>query len=144
MLGRVIDATGRPRDGQGPVEAATSRPLDAPAPGPLDREPVREPLSTGIKVIDAAIPVGLGQRELILGDRTTGKSSIAIDAIINQRDSGIVCVYVSIGSRRAAVKETVDELAASGSVGPHRRRRSRRSRARADAIPRRLRRLRTR
>ncbi|HEY5477150.1 MAG TPA: F0F1 ATP synthase subunit alpha, partial [Tepidiformaceae bacterium] len=89
------------------------RPVDAAAPGPLDREPVREPLLTGIKAIDAAVPIGLGQRELILGDRETGKSSIAIDTIINQRHSGVVCVYVSIGSKRASVKETIDELAAN-------------------------------
>jgi len=116
VLGRVIDAVGNPRDGLGPLESSRLRPLDSSSPGPLDREPVREPLLTGIKVIDAAVPVGLGQRELILGDRGTGKSSIAIDTIINQRDSGVVCIYVSIGSRRAAVKEVVDELTTSGAL----------------------------
>jgi F-type H+/Na+-transporting ATPase subunit alpha len=110
VLGRVVDALGRPLDGLGPVLAAESRPMEQEAPGVLDREPIRQPLFTGIKALDAAIPIGLGQRELILGDRETGKSGIAIDAIINQRDSGVVCVYVIVGHKRASVVELVDDL----------------------------------
>ena len=110
LLGRVVGALGRPRDGLGPLAATEERPVEQAAPGPLDRQPVRQPLFTGIVAIDAAIPIGLGQRELILGDRDSGKTSIALDAIINQRDSGVVCVYVSIGRKRASVVEVVDEL----------------------------------
>ena len=99
LLGRVIDPLGGVRDGGDPLAAMQWRGVEEEAPGVLDRQPVREPLLTGIKVIDAAIPIGLGQRELILGDRETGKTSIALDAIINQRDSGVVCVYVSIGAQ---------------------------------------------
>jgi len=110
VLGRVVDALGQPRDGGGPIAAVDTRLVEQEAPGPLDRQPVREPLLTGIKVIDAAIPVGRGQRQLIVGDRKTGKTSIALDAIINQRTTGVVCVYVSIGSKRAAVIDVVEEL----------------------------------
>jgi F-type H+-transporting ATPase subunit alpha len=110
LLGRVVGALGHPRDGLGPLAATEDRLVEQEAPGPLDRQPVRQPLFTGIVAIDAAIPVGLGQRELILGDRETGKTSIALDAIINQRDSGVVCIYVSIGRKRASVVEVVDDL----------------------------------
>jgi len=110
LLGRVVGALGRPRDGLGPVAATEERLIEQDAPGPLDRQPVRQPLFTGIVAVDAVIPIGLGQRELILGDRETGKTSIALDAIINQRDGGVVCVYVSIGRKRASVVEVVEEL----------------------------------
>jgi len=110
LLGRVVGALGHPRDGLGPLAAAEERSVEQEAPGPLDRQPVHQPLLTGIVAVDAAIPIGLGQRELILGDRGTGKTSIALDAIINQRDSGVVCVYVSIGRKRASVVEVVEEL----------------------------------
>jgi F-type H+/Na+-transporting ATPase subunit alpha len=116
LLGRVVDALGRPRDGLGPVLATESRAVMQEAPGPLDRQPVRQPLFTGIKAVDAAIPIGLGQRELILGDRETGKTGIALDAVINQRDSGVVCVYVSIGHKRASVVELVEELRQYGAL----------------------------
>ncbi len=110
LLGRVVGALGVPRDGLGPLGAAEERAVEQAAPGPLDRQPVQQPLLTGIIAIDAAIPIGLGQRELILGDRETGKTSIALDTILNQRDTGVVCVYVSIGRKRASVVEVVDEL----------------------------------
>ena len=110
LLGRVVGALGQPRDGLGAVAATEERLIDQEAPGMLERQPVRQPLFTGILAVDAAIPIGLGQRELILGDRETGKTSIALDAIISQRESGVVCVYVSIGRKRASVVEVVDEL----------------------------------
>ena len=110
MLGRVVDPLGRARDDRGPLRARERWPVERPAPGPLDRQPIREPLFTGVKAVDAAVPIGLGQRELILGDRGTGKTSVALDAIINQRESGVVCVYVSIGRKRASVVEVLDEL----------------------------------
>jgi F-type H+-transporting ATPase subunit alpha len=110
MLGRVVDALGRPQDGRGPLDVTEERRVDQEAPGPLQRQPVREPLFTGVKAVDAAIPVGRGQRELILGDRATGKTSLALDAMLNQRHSGVVCIYVSIGRKRASVVEIVEEL----------------------------------
>ncbi len=110
LLGRVVDALGQPRDGLGPISAAEERLVEQEAPGPLQRQPIHEPLFTGIKVVDAAIPIGRGQRELLLGDRETGKTSVALDTIINQRDSDVVCIYVSIGKKRTSVVEILDEL----------------------------------
>jgi F-type H+-transporting ATPase subunit alpha len=115
VLGRVIDPLGQPRDGGEPLAVTEWRDVEEEAPGVLDRQPVREPLLTGLKVVDAAVPIGLGQRELILGDRETGKTSIAIDTIVNQKDTGVVCVYVSIGSKRASVRQVIDELSRLGS-----------------------------
>ena len=115
VLGRVIDPLGQPRDGKEPLATHEWRDVEEEAPGVLDRQPVREPLLTGCKVIDAAVPIGRGQRELILGDRETGKTSLAVDAIINQKDTGIVCVYVSIGAKRASVRQVCDELSRLGS-----------------------------
>ncbi len=116
LLGRVVDALGRPTDGQGPVETVEWLALEREPPGVLEREPVHEPLYTGIKAIDAAIPIGLGQRELILGDRETGKTSLALDTIINQRRSGVICVYASIGSKRSALRELAQELDRAGAM----------------------------
>ncbi|MGE0681914.1 MAG: F0F1 ATP synthase subunit alpha [Candidatus Binatia bacterium] len=110
LLGRVVGVLGQPRDGLGPVSAAEERWVEQEAPGPLQRQPIREPLFTGVKVVDAAIPIGRGQRELLLGDRETGKTSVALDAIINQRDSDVVCIYVSIGKKRTSVVEVLEEL----------------------------------
>jgi F-type H+-transporting ATPase subunit alpha len=110
ILGRVVDALGQPRDGLGPLDLTEERPVDQEAPGPLQRQPVGEALFTGVKAVDTAIPIGLGQRELILGDRETGKTSLALDAMLNQRDSGIVCIYISIGRKRASVVEIIEEL----------------------------------
>ena len=116
-LGRIIDPLGQPLDDLGPIETSETRAVEQEAPGVLQRQPVREPLITGIKAIDAAIPIGLGQRELILGDRETGKTSIALDTMINQGDSGAVCVYVCIGRKRASVKEVVEELRRCNALG---------------------------
>ena len=110
LLGRVVDALGRPLDDRGPVRAAGRRPVEREAPAIMDRAPVDTPLQTGIKVIDALIPVGRGQRELILGDRQTGKTAIAVDTIINQRDADVVCVYCAVGQRKAAVASVIADL----------------------------------
>lgn len=117
VLGRVIDPFGRPRDGRGPIVTAATRPVEQEAPGPLEREPVHEPLLTGIKAIDAAVPIGLGQRQLILGDRATGKTSLALDMIINQHDTGVICIYASIGSKRVAAREILEELGRHDALG---------------------------
>ncbi len=113
LLGRVVDALGRPLDGGAPVVAQV-RPVEADAPAILDRSPVVRPLATGIKAVDAAVPVGLGQRELIVGDRQTGKTSIAVDTILNQSDTGVVCIYCAIGQRGDAVARVVGALRQGG------------------------------
>lgn len=110
LLGRVVDATGAPLDGRGPIRAYERRQSERDAPGVMDRAPVQEPLQTGIKVIDALMPIGRGQRELILGDRQTGKTAIAVDTILNQRGKGVVCVYCAVGQRDAAVTRLVADL----------------------------------
>ena len=116
LLGRVVNAIGQPIDGKGPIGTTETRKVDVIAPGIIDRQPVREPLQTGIKAIDAMIPVGRGQRELIIGDRQTGKTAIAIDAIINQKDSGVFCIYVAIGQRRANVVRVAKILEEHGAM----------------------------
>ena len=115
-LGRVIDPLGRPLDGQPPLQGEARLPIERPAPAIMDRAPVTVPLQSGLKVIDALIPVGRGQRELILGDRQTGKTSIAIDTIVNQRGRDVVCVYCSIGQRASAVAKVVAVLKAQGAM----------------------------
>ena len=109
MLGRVVDALGAPMDGLGTIEATSARPVEFLAPGIIVRQPVTEPLQTGIKAIDSMIPIGRGQRELIIGDRGTGKTAIAIDTIINQKGTGVVCVYVAIGQKRSTVATVVEK-----------------------------------
>ena len=99
MVGRVVDALGRPIDGKGPINTTQHNAVERVAPGIVDRQPVNEPLQTGIKAIDAMIPIGRGQRELIIGDRQTGKTAIAVDAIINQKGKEVICVYVAIGQK---------------------------------------------
>jgi len=99
LLGRVVDPLGNPLDGLGPIEAAERRPLEFKAPGVISRQPVKEPLQTGLKSIDSMTPIGRGQRELIIGDRSTGKTAIAIDTILNQRGGDVVCVYVAVGQK---------------------------------------------
>jgi F-type H+-transporting ATPase subunit alpha len=116
LLGRVVDPLGRPLDGNGPVSSNERLPVERPAAHIMDRAPVTEPLSTGLKVIDALIPIGRGQRELILGDRQTGKTAIAIDTILNQKDSGVLCVYCAIGQRASAVAKTVAVLREKGAM----------------------------
>jgi F-type H+-transporting ATPase subunit alpha len=116
LLGRVIDPLGRPLDGHGPVASSKRLPIERPAPSIMDRAPVTVPLQTGLKVIDALIPVGRGQRELILGDRQTGKTAIAIDTILNQRDQHVMCVYCAIGQRASAVAKAVATLREKGAM----------------------------
>jgi F-type H+-transporting ATPase subunit alpha len=116
MLGRVVDALGRPVDGLGPIKASGARQVEMVAPGIIVRQPVKEPLQTGIKAIDAMIPIGRGQRELIIGDRGTGKTAIAIDTIINQKGTGVVCVYVAIGQKRSTVATVVEKLKQAGAM----------------------------
>ncbi|HZN21969.1 MAG TPA: F0F1 ATP synthase subunit alpha, partial [Gaiellaceae bacterium] len=103
MLGRVVDPLGNPLDGLGPIEASERRPLEFKAPGVINRQPVKEPLQTGLKSIDSMIPIGRGQRELIIGDRSTGKTAIAIDTILNQRGGDVVCIYVAVGQKGSTV-----------------------------------------
>jgi F-type H+-transporting ATPase subunit alpha len=110
LLGRVVDPLGRPLDNKGPLRAAERRPVEREAPGIMDRAPVTVPLQTGLKVVDALIPIGRGQRELILGDRQTGKTAIALDTMINQRDKEVVCVYCAIGKQNATVAKVIADL----------------------------------
>jgi F-type H+/Na+-transporting ATPase subunit alpha len=116
LLGRVVDVLGRPLDGGPPIRSTELRPMEREAPGVADRFPVREPLHTGTKLIDALLPIGRGQRELILGDRSTGKTALALDAILAQRESGVVCVYAALGQRKSAVAEVVATLRAHGAL----------------------------
>src|SRR5205807_10568582 len=112
LLGRIVDPLGRPLDGKGDINTTETRPAEFKAPGVVQRQPVTEPMQTGLKAIDAMIPIGRGQRELIIGDRQTGKTAIGIDTIINNKDTGIVSVYVAIGQRMAtvvAIAQTLDE-----------------------------------
>jgi F-type H+-transporting ATPase subunit alpha len=110
LLGRVVDALGMPIDGKGPIETTLTSPVEKVAPGVIDRQPVDQPLQTGIKAIDSMVPIGRGQRELIIGDRQTGKSAVAIDAIINQRDTGVKCIYVAIGQKSSSIASVVRKL----------------------------------
>ena len=116
MLGRVVDPLGNPLDGLGPIEAAERRPLEFKAPGVISRQPVKEPLQTGLKAIDSMIPIGRGQRELIIGDRSTGKTAIAIDTILNQRGGDVICVYVAIGQKGSTVAQVVERLRDEGAM----------------------------
>jgi len=116
MVGRVVNALGQPIDGKGPIETTQFNAIERLAPGVVDRQPVREPLQTGIKAIDAMIPIGRGQRELVIGDRQTGKTTVAIDTIINQKDSGVICIYVAIGQKRSTVAQVVKTLETYGAM----------------------------
>ncbi|MEQ1886639.1 MAG: F0F1 ATP synthase subunit alpha [Bryobacteraceae bacterium] len=116
MIGRVVDALGRPIDGKGPIETTLYNPIERIAPGVVDRQPVKEPMQTGIKAIDAMIPVGRGQRELIIGDRQTGKTTVALDAIINQKGGDVICIYVAIGQKRSTVAQVVKTLEDYGAM----------------------------
>lgn len=110
MIGRVVDALGNPIDGQGPIHTTNTRPAEAEAPGVMDRQTVAEPMQTGIKAIDALVPIGRGQRELIIGDRKTGKTSIAVDTILNQRGKDVICIYVAIGQKESSVRNLTETL----------------------------------
>ena len=116
MIGRVVNALGQPIDGKGPIEAADYRAIESPAPGILERQPVKQPLQTGIKAIDSMIPIGRGQRELIIGDRQTGKTVIATDTIINQKGKDVLCIYVAIGQKRSTVATLVENLEKNGAM----------------------------
>ena len=116
MIGRVVNALGQPIDGKGPIEAADYRAIESPAPAILERQPVKQPLQTGIKAIDSMIPIGRGQRELIIGDRQTGKTVIATDTIINQKGKDVLCIYVAIGQKRSTVATLVENLEKNGAM----------------------------
>ncbi len=116
MVGRVVDPIGVPLDGKGPINAKETRRVEVIAPGVVQRQPVREPLQTGIKAIDAMIPIGRGQRELIIGDRQTGKTAIAVDTIINQKGQNVICIYVAIGQKRSTVARVVNTLEQAGAM----------------------------
>ena len=116
MIGRVVDALGQPIDGKGPIDTHEERRIESPAPGIIERKSVSVPLQTGIKAIDSMIPIGRGQRELIIGDRQTGKTTIATDTIINQKGQTVICIYVAIGQKRSTVAQVVDQLTASGAM----------------------------
>jgi F-type H+-transporting ATPase subunit alpha len=116
LLGRIVDPLGRPLDGKGDIESSETRPAEIKAPGVVQRQPVKEPMQTGLKAIDSMIPIGRGQRELIIGDRQTGKTAIAIDTIINNKDKDLICVYVAIGQRMATVVGIAETLAEAGAL----------------------------
>ncbi|MDP3296764.1 MAG: F0F1 ATP synthase subunit alpha [Thermodesulfovibrionia bacterium] len=116
LIGRVVNAIGQPIDGKGPINTKEKRIVDVVAPGIIDRQPVKEPLQTGLKAIDSMIPIGRGQRELIIGDRQTGKTAIAIDAVINQKGSGVICIYVAVGQKRSNVVRVVKKLEEEGAL----------------------------
>jgi len=116
MIGRVVNALGQPIDGKGPINATKFRPIERVAPGVITRESVNEPLQTGIKAIDSMFPIGRGQRELIIGDRQTGKTALAVDTIINQKDQDVICIYVAIGQKRSTVAQIVDVLEKKGAM----------------------------
>ena len=116
LLGRVVNALGQPIDGKGPIEATETRPIESPAPGIIERQPVNVPLQTGIKAIDSMIPIGRGQRELIIGDRQTGKTTLAVDTIINQRGKDVICIYVAIGQKNSTVATLVEDLTKAGAM----------------------------
>ncbi|MBQ3268530.1 MAG: F0F1 ATP synthase subunit alpha [Clostridia bacterium] len=116
LIGRVVDALGQPIDGKGPVQSAGERRIESPAPGIIERKSVSVPLQTGIKAIDSMIPIGRGQRELIIGDRQTGKTTIATDTIINQKGQDVICIYVAIGQKRSTVAQVVDQLTNAGAM----------------------------
>jgi F-type H+/Na+-transporting ATPase subunit alpha len=116
LVGRVVNALGEPIDGRGPIETKDRRRIEIKAPGIVARQPVKEPLQTGLKAIDGMIPIGRGQRELIIGDRQTGKTAVAIDTIINQKGGNVICIYVAIGQKRSTVAQVVDKLRESGAM----------------------------
>ena len=116
MIGRVVNALGQPIDGKGPIATSDFNPIEVIAPGVVDRQPVREPLQTGIKAIDGMVPIGRGQRELIIGDRQTGKTAVALDTIINQKGKDVICIYVAIGQKRSTVAQVVKTLEDFGAM----------------------------
>src|SRR5688572_3642632 len=116
LIGRVVNAIGEPLDGKGPIAAKEFSPIERIAPGVIDRQPVNEPLQTGLKAIDSMIPIGRGQRELIIGDRQTGKTAVALDTILNQKDTGVVCIYNAIGQKQSTIAQLVRILEESDAM----------------------------
>ena len=116
LIGRIVNPLGQPLDGQGPIDTTETRPMEFKAPGVVARQPVKEPLQTGLKAIDSMIPIGRGQRELIIGDRGTGKTAILVDTILNQRGQDIVCVYVAIGQKESTVAQVYERLKDAGAM----------------------------
>src|SRR5262249_35162090 len=116
VVGRVVDPLGNPRDGQGPIVTSLTRPVEFIAPGVAGRQPVNQPLQTGIKAIDSMTPIGRGQRELIIGDRKTGKTAVAVDTIVNQKGQDVVCVYVAVGQKESTVAQVVENLRKYGAM----------------------------
>src|ERR1700724_2250425 len=116
LLGRVVNALGQPLDGKGPINTTETRRMEIQAPGIVGRQPVSEPMQTGIKAIDAMTPIGRGQRELIIGDRKTGKTTVAVDTILNQRGTGVKCIYVAVGQKGSSVAQTVATLESHGAM----------------------------
>ena len=117
LIGRVVDALGNPIDDKGPIESTESLPVERLAPGIIDRQPVREPMATGLKAIDAMIPIGRGQRELIIGDRQTGKTAVLLDTIINNAKNNLICIYCAIGQKRSSIAQVVQTLTEAGAMG---------------------------
>ena len=138
LIGRVVDALGRPIDGKGPIVTDKTNPIERIAPGVIERQSVKQPLQTGIKAIDGMIPIGRGQRELIIGDRQTGKTAIALDTIINQKGAGVICIYVAIGQKRSTVAQVVKNARRARRHGIHDRGFSERVRPCPDAVSRAL------
>jgi len=116
LVGRVVNALGQPIDGKGPIAAKHSSPIERLAPGVVDRSPVKEPMQTGLKAIDSMVPIGRGQRELIIGDRQTGKTAVAVDAIINQKGQNVVCIYNAIGQKQSTIAQVVRTLEDAGAM----------------------------
>src|SRR4029077_6696217 len=116
MIGRVVNALGQPIDGKGPIVSHKSRPLEGRAPGVVERQPVKEPMQTGVKAIDSMLPIGRGQRELIIGDRQTGKTAIIVDTILNQKGTDLFCIYVCIGQKESTVAQVVKILEDRGAM----------------------------
>lgn len=116
LIGRVVDALGHPLDGSGAIHTGKTRPVESPAPGVIQRQSVGVPMQTGMKAIDALIPIGRGQRELIVGDRQTGKTAIALDTIINQKGKNVICIYVAVGQKESTVAGVVEKLRAHGAM----------------------------
>ena len=116
MLGRVVNALGQPIDGKGPILTKKFAPIETLAPGVVDRQSVREPMQTGLKAIDGMVPIGRGQRELIIGDRQTGKTAVALDAILNQKDTGVICIYNAIGQKQSTIAQVVKTLEDAGAM----------------------------
>lgn len=117
LIGRVVNSLGQPIDGKGPIATTQTSPIEKVAPGVISRQSVSQPLQTGLKSVDAMVPIGRGQRELIIGDRQTGKTAVAVDAIINQKGTGVICIYVAIGQKASSVANVVRKLEEHGAMG---------------------------